>query len=380
MNVLIVTATNQRRGAEIQALALTAELRDAGVKVEHVALMSRDSDGPALEIEILGTTWKSVRTLFRLRRKSRYVDVVIAFGSVTLPACAISLAGTRTPFIFRSIGDPHQWLRGSVHRWRTALLVRRASRLAALWNGEAKSLSELYGVSPAHIAIVPNARSADQHSLVSEEERSAARERFGVRVDDSVITLVGSLTEEKCIDRAIETIALNRSLRLMIAGDGPLREELEAMARDRAPGRAHFLGSVENVSEVYAAADVVLITSRTEGIPGVAIEAGLRGISVVSTDVGGVSTVVRQGVTGLVVTSADPAAILEAIQVVLDKDIVLRQDIRNHCLSNFTWSRVTPLWLELIESVIDDGTRLGRVLGSRNSKMSSREGAVRFGR
>lgn len=357
MRVLIVSATNLRRGAEIQASDLARSLRAAMVEVDHVALTSPASQQATLEVEVLATKWKSIRSLWRLRQRTRRADVVIAFGSIALPACAISMVGLRTPFVFRSIGDPGPWLRGTIHRWRTSLLVHRAHRIAALWEGDARSMSELYRVAPTTVSIIPNARSADEFPQVTCTSRRQARQRWGLPVDDHLVAVVGALNDEKRVDRAISTIALDDALRLLIVGDGPLRSALENQTDRLAPGRAVYLGSDHNVQDIYAAADVVLITSETEGMPGVAIEAGLSGLPVVSTNVGGIADVVHPDLSQCVVTSGDPADLLGAIHSVLTPGGASPADIRAHCSAKFSWDVVGPQWLELIRSVVKERHR-----------------------
>ena len=68
-----------------------------------------------------------------------------------------------------------------------------------------------------------------------------------------------------------------------------------------ARSRIHFAGSLTDVAPALAAADVVVLSSRTEGMPGVLIEAGLSARPVVAYDVGAVSEVVADGETGLLV-------------------------------------------------------------------------------
>ena len=73
-----------------------------------------------IDVPLLGKKPLGWRTLRELRRRAKDVDVVIAYGSTTLPACAISMLGLSTPFLYRSIGDPDrvdtQRLASSAHR------------------------------------------------------------------------------------------------------------------------------------------------------------------------------------------------------------------------------------------------------------------------
>ncbi len=125
-------------------------------------------------------------------------------------------------------------------------------------------------------------------------ERERERARLGL---DGVVALyLGRLSTEKGCDRAID--ALPDGLTLLVAGDGPERRELEARARGR---RVRLVGEVRGEAEraLLAAADLMVVPSRADGAPTVALEALAAGLPLVATSVGGLPELVRDGVTGL---------------------------------------------------------------------------------
>ncbi|MGI9119623.1 MAG: glycosyltransferase, partial [Acidimicrobiales bacterium] len=103
--VLGVVVSTQRRGAEVFATDLAAALEARGLGVRTVAL-APGADGARLDLPTLGRSRSGPRALQALRAQSRRYEVVVAHGSHTLPACALSLIGGRTPFVYRNIGDP----------------------------------------------------------------------------------------------------------------------------------------------------------------------------------------------------------------------------------------------------------------------------------
>jgi glycosyltransferase involved in cell wall biosynthesis len=106
---------------------------------------------------------------------------------------------------------------------------------------------------------------------------------------------------------------------LVVAGDGPLRPFLEAEARRRGiDSSVTFLGHRADVERVFGGVDLALLTSEAEGIPGVAIESLMAGCPLVSVPVGGVAEVVEDGVTGVIVASAEPALMAEAVATLLN--------------------------------------------------------------
>jgi glycosyltransferase involved in cell wall biosynthesis len=108
-------------------------------------------------------------------------------------------------------------------------------------------------------------------------------------------------------------------------GDGEERARLEALAAALGvSSRCRFLGWRRDVRSVYAAADVVVLTSRNEGSPVSIIEAMAAGRAVVCTDVGGVADVVTSGSSGMLVPYGDPDALAASIDGLL-RDPDLRQ-------------------------------------------------------
>jgi glycosyltransferase involved in cell wall biosynthesis len=131
---------------------------------------------------------------------------------------------------------------------------------------------------------------------------------------------------QKGFDVAIAAFARLRDrfphARLTVAGDGPERQALERLAIELgARDRTEFLGMVPppRVSEVLDAATVVLMPSRFEGLPLVAIEAALAARTVVATPVGGLQEIVVDRETGRLVPADDPAALADAVAELLDQ-------------------------------------------------------------
>ena len=141
----------------------------------------------------------------------------------------------------------------------------------------------------------------------------------------------------------------------VVAGDGPDRAALELEARALLGERIRFLGWVNDIATLYAACDVVALTSRTEGTPVALIEAAAAGKPVVATDVGGVSEVVRDGSTGYTVPAGDDVAVTAAV-VSLLKDPDRARDMGDagaaHVRSRFSRVRMaddlTALYAELL--------------------------------
>ena len=198
-----------------------------------------------------------------------------------------------------------------------SLFLRRAQALVVLDEATADAIMQRHGVPAARIHVIPTGVPVEQFPLVDRPRRQAARFALGYADDDRVVAYIGALSQEKDVVTAVRAVAGLPGVRLAIAGDGPDRDEITAAAQGLAPGRVDFLGPVADSAQTLAAADVLVLSSRTEGIPAVLIEAGLSGLPVVATDVGGVREIVVPGETGLLVRPHDHAALAGALQRVV---------------------------------------------------------------
>ena len=134
-------------------------------------------------------------------------------------------------------------------------------------------------------------------AAIDDADRAAARRALNLADGAPVIATVGRLTAIKQHELFLDAVRRRRAAtsggRCLIAGDGELRAELEALAATLGIGdRVRFLGWRRDLATIYAATDVFLLTSRNEGTPVALIEAMASAVPGVSTDVGGVEDVI----------------------------------------------------------------------------------------
>lgn len=173
------------------------------------------------------------------------------------------------------------------------------------------------GIDPATVKVVHNG--IDFERLAQSVDFSRARQlrdNLGVPPDAPVIGSVFRMTGEKrpllWVEVAAEVARQDPRAHFIVCGDGPMRTDmLNLAARLGIADRLHLLGLQDDIGSYYKAMDVVLLTSRHEGLPNVLLEAQSLGVPVVAPDVGGVSETVWQGVTGWTVREADAHALAE---------------------------------------------------------------------
>lgn len=195
---------------------------------------------------------------------------------------------------------------------------------------------------------------------LAEPRDSGFRAELGIGEHQPVAGLVGRLVPIKA--PALFLAAAGRVLeslpeaRFVVVGDGPLRAQLERQAVELGlEGRVSFTGWRSDLAEVYAALDVVVCCSLNEGTPVSVIEASAAGKPVVGTQVGGMPSVVQDGVTGLLVPSGEAEALAAAMtRLLADAPLARRMGAAGSALSRERHSsarmvgQVRALYLRLL--------------------------------
>src|SRR5207244_10319617 len=146
-------------------------------------------------------------------------------------------------------------------------------------------------------------------------------------------------------------------LHLWILGDGMLRPELERLTSDLGlTARVRFLGLKDDVASFMNAADLLVLSSDTEGIPGAILEAGLLGLPVVAPRVGGIEDCIVDGQTGLLTEPNDEDALSRAI-CKLSSDPVLRTQLgmraQDFIQKNFLLQNIANEYVRFYQEVLN---------------------------
>ncbi|MDA3012755.1 MAG: glycosyltransferase family 4 protein [Actinomycetota bacterium] len=234
------------------------------------------------------------------------------------------------------------------------LLARRTTALAAVGSQVRDDLLAAKIGRPDQYRVVPPGV-----SIEASLNKTEARIRLGLPVDAPIALFVGRLTQIKRPDRFIEAFrtVLSEQPRaiLAIAGEGELLDEMKEVAADLGDS-VRFLGWQSELSGVYPAADVVVLTSDNEGMPVTLIEASMLGIPCVTTDVGSAREVVIDERTGFV-TSKQPRDIAAAVNHVLSDDELaskLGAQAKEHAERNFGARRLVDDYAGLYRELMTE--------------------------
>lgn len=351
--ILHVLPEDLSRGAQSFARALR-DLLDGRGDLEHRTLTIFDAPAAALEADIrLGVPaepWRSMGlhpvAVWKLRRCLHELrpDVVVAHGGEPLKyVWAAHVARPRVVYnkigMFGFGGDA--LLRRRLHR----RMIRRADVVAGVSSEALEQVPPVVGDGGPPLRLVPNGR--DDSVFRPVPHRGDARPR---------LVYVGQVSPEKRPDLFVEVVGRLRQGGLAfdaaLAGGGAVPDSL---ARAAEAAGVDLLGRRDDVPDLLAAADVLVLPSDTEGMPGVVIEAGLCGLPVVATAVPGVGDVVVDGETGYVVARGDVAALTAACARLLrDPDLRVRMGAaaRARCVEHFTLEAAARRWLEILEGLV----------------------------
>lgn len=320
-HVLVVASTDRRRGAEVFSERLRDGLARRGWSVDAVALMS-GGEGPTVSLDRLTDLTPDVRRLspailvaLRRRITESQPDVVVANGGATLRYAALAVVGSGARLAYLAIGEPAYWFRSSLAQRLNRALLGRPDLVLSVSEATGRQLAELRPDVADRMVVALQGVPDAWFRLRPSPAPGPLRAVF-----------VGSLSTEKDPCLAVAAIAATARTRLRVVGSGPLVAETEARARDLGVAdRVELVGPTDDVGSELERAHVLLLTSRTEGLPGVIMEAAAAGLPTVAVDVGGVSEVVIDGRTGFVV-DRDPSAVARALDR-LDDDRALLADL-----------------------------------------------------
>ena len=336
LRVLQLVQAPQRRGAEVFANDLSGALRRDGHHVRVLYLYGTADECPFPLQEgdaVLGgdvnhpferTLGFHPGLLRRLRRRVAAFapDIVQANGARTLKyaALAASASGRQWRLVYRNIGEPSQWMTNRRARFfYRAAVMRRVDGVVGVSNATLDDVRRVHGLA---VPMRRLPRAVDLEAVVSHRSRASVRAELGTEPGSVVLALVGRLAPEKRPDRFVATVATVRRTRPdvvgWIVGAGPSEQAVGAAVEHAGAEGFRVVGERSDVADVLAAADAVVITSDSEGIPGVVLEAAALGVPAVATDVGGVHECIRHGETGLLVPAGDDGALADAVLQMVD--------------------------------------------------------------
>ena len=301
---------------ELHEPDLFEEGRHAGLDIIRIPQLSR-APSPLRDVSAL----MALRRLIAERRPDVLHTHTAKAGTLgRLAALSLRTPGTRPALVHTFHGHVLSgyfgpWLSGCAAAVERAL-ARRTERLVAVAPGVGDELVDTFGVGErSRFEIIPpgidRARTAPDRAA-----GSALRAELGIADDATLVGLVGRLDPIKDPEAAVKAFVSRppeaQGARLLVVGSGSLQPAVEAAAAGRED--VHLLPARDDLTAIWGAVDVCLLTSRNEGLPQVATEALAAGVPVVAPAVGGLPDLVQHDTNGLL---APPGSVPQALHRVL---------------------------------------------------------------
>jgi glycosyltransferase involved in cell wall biosynthesis len=369
MKILHLIESAGMYGAEAVLLNLVKEQMAQGHEPIILAVESELEEANALKkcalsLGIPVKTWQmkagfdlmGAWKLVSYARESR-VDILHSHGykfNVLMSLIPIFLR--RLPLVVTMHGYVERPLfsKGGVYNFIDRLFVGRANRLV----GVSESLRNkiLFGGRKKFLVIKNGIKASVDHVPRLDDDVSAFSEKF-----DFLIGAVGRLGKEKGFDLLLEAmlpiLKNNTSVGLLILGEGEERPLLESFIKEHQLQDKVFLaGYRNNASEYMSLFKILVVSSRTEGLPMNMLEAMSSKVPVVATRVGAIPRVLVEGRYGSLVESNNVAALYEGIEDSLKNyDIALGkvESAKRHVESHYSVKQMAENYLDVYQKVLE---------------------------
>lgn len=306
-------------GAEVLLVERLRRAPRAGLEYS-VVFMQAATDELVDVLRGAGVTVVDLRNSPRWLRCARLIGTVRHLAPDVVNVHSPSLAAVLRPFV--RLMRPRPSLISTVHQ-------EYDTRLAMLLDRPTRRLQDLMVAVSPQVARSRNVRGARRvctrvHGIDVGKQRYWAeradrvRQEFQIPTDAFVLACVANLRPVKnhllLIDAASRVLVSRPDALFVLAGDGPLRGQVLAeIDRRGLSDRVRFLGRVPQANRLVAAADVLVLSSDSEGMPVVVMEAIAAGVPVVSTAVGGIPELIHNNRNGILTRPGSPEALAEGI-------------------------------------------------------------------
>ncbi len=294
---------------------LAAETAQLGLKVHPIDLVGPLNPGSDLQC---------IRQLHNILRQGQY-DIIHFHGA---KAGLVGRAAAVTAGCRNTVLTVHNFIiyeevplaKKIIFKYGEQLLSRVTSKIITVSQALKDDLIANYKIAPDK--LIPIYNGIDTSKYKDNPVNHSDRAQYGIISGTEVVGTVARMAPQKGLNYLIEAAAVisqtspekAREITFIIAGDGPLRSELEDLAgRLGVRDKVLFPGYVQNIPGLLSCLDIFVIPSIAEGLSITTIEAMAAGLPVVASRVGGLPELVRQGETGFLVEPRDPRGLADAL-------------------------------------------------------------------
>lgn len=305
--------------------------------------------------------WFQIAAFFAARslHKKYHYDGLWAMmaHSSGVPAALFKKVFPHVPYLLTlQEGDPPQKIERQMRLfggWFRAAFTRadRVQAISTFLAGWAERMGS------HNVVVIPNGVDVKRFSQkVASEERSRIRAQAHASDTDTLLITVSRLVPKNGVDTVIEALALvEESVKFIVVGEGPEREKLEALAREKKVNtRVTFIGeaSQAEIPALLSASDIFIRASRSEGQGIAFIEAMAAGLPTVGTPVGGIPDFLTHGKTGFLAPAEMPKNVASAIELAMGESARTVADAgRKLVEAEYEWDTIAGRMKNLFESL-----------------------------
>ena len=328
----MLVTKRQYRGAEISAYNLSKELLDKGHKVIWVGLYANNLENTvvldgAINIDLPDSnfwlSYKKVKAIISLYSKYK-PDVCQANGSDTLRyLIAVKLLGFTPKIVYRNISIISKWIDTQLKYFLFKFLFSKTDKVISVGDEALDDFRHLFRFNEEKSMVI---RRGVPNINPSDVEIDKIRKKYLISESDFVFIHIGHFSAEKnhkFLINVWEKLQLKSPIiKLILLGDGPLRESIGAYIEDKKLSSNILLPGLQTDSYNWLAlSKIMVLCSTIEGVPGVVVEASFQGVPTVAVAVGGVKEVLIDNQNGLLVSSHDENLFVSACEkLIADTD------------------------------------------------------------
>jgi glycosyltransferase involved in cell wall biosynthesis len=365
--VLNVTYLTKYMAPEFETLLVVGEREDHEKSAEHLA---HDLGIKFVTVKGMGRSLNPASDYFAYRElkqliKSFKPDIVHTHAAKpgALGRLAASAAGV--PVILHTFHGHvfHSYFNSAKTKFfinTERFLAKKSDAIIAISEQQKKELALDFKIAPAEkFRVIPLGFDLDRFRVNQEEKRSKFRREFGLAGDEIAIGIIGRLVPVKnhyLFLKAVKYVMdhTGKKIKAFIIGDGETRSDLENIATEvgisfsteKDAGHPHplvFTSWRSDVDVINAGLDIICLTSFNEGTPVSLIEAQAANKPIVSTRVGGIADIVREGETALLAGVQETDTFCEHLLQLVQNDALRKamgENSHHHVLEHFSYQRL----------------------------------------
>ena len=376
MRIILLDTYPVRRGSQVFFEELGESLLEKGIDIKKVYLYKYESDvkihlneqdvvleGEQKHIFEKFPTVQPALLIKLIKIVNDYKpEVVILNGSRTLKYAAFAkpFFNQKTKLIYRIIDSVvfwnPSWLKQFYYK---NIILKNIDAAIGVSQSSLNDVIKLYKFKKLN-TVIHRCFNSNKINLDDVELLSKLNEERQNRI---IILFLGNLTKQKRPERFVETIKLLESKYDncfgWIVGDGVLRNAIAAKVDElEIANRIVFWGYQKNVFPFIANADILLLTSDTEGLPGVTLEAGYFKVPTVCPNVGGVKEFIENDNYGLVLDNSKPESFANSISILIDHPDLRKsigENAKRKVIEAFDMEVISKKYIDFMQKVISNG-------------------------